>query len=56
MASEIGDKMTNDPASVTKEDANLLHSREQRAHGQTEKGGITSQAHKLAAENEKNGA
>ena len=44
--------MANDPASVTKEDGDLLHSREQRAHGRTEKGGIASQAQRLAAENE----
>ncbi|KAI9710994.1 MAG: hypothetical protein M1820_002432 [Bogoriella megaspora] len=53
-ATTVGAKILNDPGSVTKEDANLLHSREQRAHGTTEKGGITSQAHHLVAENEGN--
>ena len=50
--SEVGSKMENDPASVTKEDGDLLHRREQRAHGVTEKGGIAAQAQRLAAENE----
>lgn len=50
-AAEIGSKMANDPASITKEDANLLHSREHRAYGATEKGGIASQAQSLASEN-----
>ncbi|KAF2228939.1 hypothetical protein EV356DRAFT_571523 [Viridothelium virens] len=48
----VGTKMANDPEQVTKDDANLLHSREQRAHGHTDKGGITAQAQQLAAENE----
>ena len=51
-AAEIGSKMANDPGSVTKEDGDLLHRREQRAHGVTEKGGIAAQAQHLAAENE----
>jgi len=50
-AAQLGSKMANDPEHVTKEEADLMHSREQRAHGQTEKGGITSQAHQLASEN-----
>lgn len=45
--------MATNPASVTKEDGDLLHSREQRAHGHTDKGGIASQAQHLAAENAK---
>lgn len=49
----MADKMENDPESVTKRDGDLMHRREQRALGQTEKGGIASQAQKLAAENEK---
>ena len=48
---EVGAKMENDPGSVTKEDGDLLHRREQRAHGVTEKGGIAAQAQHLAAEN-----
>jgi hypothetical protein len=37
---------------VTREDANLIHSREVRAHGATEKGGVAAQAMSLAAKNE----
>ena len=44
-------KMDNDPAHVTEEDAKLLHSADRRAHGNVEKGSITSQAQHLAAEN-----
>lgn len=50
---QVAPKMANDPSSVTKEDADLLHSREHRAHGRTEKGGIASEAQHLAAENDK---
>lgn len=50
-AHRVGSKMATDQSSVTKEDANLLHSRETRAFGATEKGGLTSQAQRLAAEN-----
>ena len=48
-------KMENDPEHVTKEDASLLRSRETRAHGVTEKGGVAATAQHLAAENEKKG-
>ena len=48
-------KIQADPEHVTKEDANLLRSREQRAHGVTEKGGVAATAQHLAAENEKKG-
>lgn len=47
----VAPKMANAPETVTKEDGDLLHSREQRARGVTEKGGIASQAQHLAAEN-----
>lgn len=50
-AAEIGDKIANHPGAVTQDDAKLLHSREQRAHGHTEKGGIAAQAQHLAAGN-----
>lgn len=50
-ADQVGSKMETNPGSVTKEDADLLHSREHRAHGLTEKGGIASQAQSLASEN-----
>jgi hypothetical protein len=45
---EVGSK---DPSQITQDDANLLHSREQRAHGVTEKGGVASQAKAIANEN-----
>ncbi|KAI4850965.1 hypothetical protein E4T44_02431 [Aureobasidium sp. EXF-8845] len=45
---EVGSK---DPSQITQDDANLLHSREQRAHGHTEKGGVASQAKVIANEN-----
>lgn len=48
-------KMANDPEHVTKEEADLLHSREQRAFGNTSKGGVASQAQSMVAENEKKG-
>lgn len=48
-------KMENDPEHVTKDEANLLRSRETRAHGVTEKGGVAATAQHLAAENEKKG-
>lgn len=47
--------MAENPESVTKEEADLLHSREHRAFGATSKGGIASQAQSLASENEKKG-
>ncbi|KAI4723222.1 hypothetical protein E4T48_00529 [Aureobasidium sp. EXF-10727] len=45
---QVGSK---DPSQITQDDANLLHSREQRAHGHTEKGGVASQAQSIANEN-----
>ena len=51
-ASTVGSKMVNEPGNVTKEEADLLHSREQRAFGVTEKGGLASQAQHQVAENE----
>nr|POF12995.1 hypothetical protein CFP56_10143 [Quercus suber] len=51
-ADEVASKMANRPESVTTEDGELMHSREQRAFGTTSKGGIASQAQSLAAENE----
>jgi hypothetical protein len=50
-ADKIGTKMAADPESVTKADGDLLHSRETKAFGATEKGGIASQAQSLASEN-----
>ncbi len=54
-AENVAPKMANAPEAVTKEEADLLHSREQRAFGETSKGGIASQAQSMAAENEKKG-
>lgn len=48
-------KMEMDPDHVTREDADLLRSRETRAHGVTEKGGVAATAQHLAAENAKKG-
>lgn len=48
----VGTKMANDPESVTKKDAASLESRERRAHGIFEKGGIAVQAQRLADRNE----
>ena len=50
-ADKVVSKMANEPGSVTKEDGDLLHSRETRAFGATEKGGIASKAQSLASEN-----
>ena len=52
---KIVPKMENNPEHVTQEDANLLRSRDTRAHGMTEKGGVAATAQHLAAENEKKG-
>ena len=51
-ASKVGGKLVNEPGNVTKDEADLLHSREQRAFGVTEKGGLASQAQHQVAENE----
>lgn len=50
-ADKVGTKMAMEPESVTKEDGDLLHSRETRAFGTTEKGGIASQVQSQAAKN-----
>lgn len=55
-AEQVAPKLANDPRTVTKDDADLLHSREHRAFGNTSKGGIASQAQSAAAENEKKGS
>ena len=52
---KIVPKIEIDPEHVTSEDANLLHSREVRAHGVSEKGGPGATAQHLASENEKKG-
>ena len=55
VASKVQDKIATDPTSVTPEEANLARSRETRAFGATEKGGIAAKAQSLASENEKAG-
>jgi len=55
VAEDVAGKMAADPEHVNKSEADLLHSREHRAFGNTSKGGIASQAQSLAAENEKKG-
>ena len=52
-ASKVGNKLVNEPGNVTKDEADLLHSREQRAFGHTEKGGLAAQAQHQVAENSK---
>lgn len=47
----IGAKIAHDPDHVILDDANFMHSREQRARDHTEKGGIVAQAQQLASEN-----
>ena len=54
-AEQVASKLATDPEQVTKDEADLLHSREHRAFGNTSKGGIASQAQSVAAENEKKG-
>lgn len=54
-AQHVASKMSTNPERVKKDEADLLHSREHRAFGETSKGGIASQAQSLASENEKKG-
>jgi hypothetical protein len=56
VAAEVAPKMATHPEKVTHEEADLLHSREHRAFGETAEGGIATQAQRLASENEKKGA
>lgn len=50
-ADQVGTKLATEPEKVTKEDGDLLHSRETKAFGSTEKGAIASQAQSQAAKN-----
>ena len=50
-ADQVRSRLATEPASVTKEEGDLLHSRETKAFGATEKGGIASQAQSQAAKN-----
>ncbi|GAB7364074.1 hypothetical protein MBLNU230_g4626t1 [Neophaeotheca triangularis] len=54
-AEHVAQKMATDPEHVTKNEGDLLHSREQRAFGETTKGGIASQAQSLGQQNAKEG-
>ena len=51
-ADQVATKMQRDPGSVTKGDADTLHSREHRAFGAAEKGGVSAQAQHQVAENQ----
>ena len=50
-ADKVGAKLATEPGNVTKEDGDLVHSRETKAFGNTEKGGVASQAQSQAAKN-----
>ena len=50
-ADKVASKLATNPSSVTKEDADKMHSRETRAFGATGSGGIASQAQSQVAEN-----
>ena len=50
-ADKVGTKLDTEPENVTKEEGDLLHSRETKAFGATEKGGIASKAQSQAAKN-----
>ncbi|KAI4251134.1 MAG: hypothetical protein LQ352_005039 [Teloschistes flavicans] len=52
-ATKVGEKMASAPESISKEEADTLHSREHRAFGHTEKGGLAAQAQHQVAENQK---
>lgn len=52
-AAKVGGKLADEPGSVTKEEADTMHGREQRAFGHTEKGGLASQAQHQVAESQK---
>ena len=55
-ADKVGTKLATEPENVTKEDGDLVHSRETKAFGATEKGGVASQAQSQAAKNTGNTA
>ena len=51
-ADKIQNKLATEPESVTQEDAHAMHSREVKAFGGAEKGGIAAQAQSRASKNE----
>ncbi|OCK96921.1 uncharacterized protein K441DRAFT_712240 [Cenococcum geophilum 1.58] len=52
VVAEIKPKLEKSPDMIAREDANLIHSREVRAHRATEMGGVAAQAMSLEAKNE----
>ena len=50
-ADKVSSKLASNPESITKEDADKMHSKEQKAFGTTEKGGLASHAQSQVAEN-----
>ena len=51
-AAKVKGKLETDPAGLSKREADAMHSREQKLFGNTEKGGLASQAQSQVAENE----
>jgi hypothetical protein len=51
VAGNVAAKLAAAPETITKEEADLAHSREQRAQGFTEKGGLAAKAQSQAARN-----
>ena len=51
-ADKIKTKLETNPGSITKEEGDAMHRREQRAFGHTDKGGLASKAQSQAAKNE----
>ncbi|MCJ1232366.1 hypothetical protein MMC14_000318 [Varicellaria rhodocarpa] len=51
-ADTIQTKLEEEPGSVTKEEADSMHRREQRAFGHTDRGGLASRAQSQVAKNE----
>ena len=50
-ADKVQTKLETDPSSITKEEADAMHRREQRAFGHTDKGGLAAKAQSQAAKN-----
>ena len=51
-ADKVASKLKTKPGTMTEDEANTMYSREQKAFGTTEKGGLASQAQELVAERE----
>ena len=52
VAGMVKQKLEQEPTNVTKADGDMMHSREQKAFGTTQKGGLASQAQSQAQKNE----